>query len=252
MNKVHELQAAIKGYEIQDNDVQLINQYTLSPVSKDDVFVFKIAMCDNEIDRDIEVFPRDSLDKLAELFKGKTMIADHSPRMENQIARIYDCYVEEVEGKKTSYGEQYCRLVGKVYMLRLDETASLIKQIEGGIKKEVSIGFRIGKLTCSICGQDRFEDPCQHERGQRYDESLCFLKMEDIVDAYEVSFVAVPAQREAGAIKRFGLEQPEAEGTEGTGPEEKGQEGAAEKGAPNNTGKTADLVSAFLSAFFKY
>ena len=32
------------------------------------VFAFKIAMCDNEVDRDFEVFPTETLEKLAELF----------------------------------------------------------------------------------------------------------------------------------------------------------------------------------------
>lgn len=52
---------------------------------------------------------------------------------------------------------------------------------------------------CSICGKEN----CEHHGGERYDGKLCFFTLLDPVDAYEWSFVAVPAQRKAGVIKSF-------------------------------------------------
>ena len=42
---------------------------------------------------------------------------------------------------------------------------------------------------------------CGHRRGQTYDGRLCFFNLEEPADAYEWSFVAVPAQRKAGVVK---------------------------------------------------
>ena len=43
-------------------------------------------------------------------------------------------------------------------------------------------------------------------KGQVYDGKLCFMELREPADAYEWSFVAVPAQRSAGVLKRFGQE----------------------------------------------
>ena len=60
------------------------------------------------------------------------------------------------------------------------------------------------RRVCSVCGAS--EGTCSHVKGQIYGEQLCFLELQDPTDAYEWSFVAVPAQRNAGVVKRFGPE----------------------------------------------
>ena len=64
----------------------------------------------------------------------------------------------------------------------------------------------MGSAICSICGADQAKAYCEHHAGQTYDGQLCVMALDDPKDAYEVSFVAVPAQPEAGVIKskRYG------------------------------------------------
>lgn len=45
---------------------------------------------------------------------------------------------------------------------------------------------------------------CHHVKGEIYDGKLCFTELREPTDAYEWSFVAVPAQRDAGVLKRYG------------------------------------------------
>ena len=66
------------------------------------------------------------------------------------------------------------------------------------------MGCSVGRGVCSICGA---EGGCRHVRGQAYDGKLCFTELRNPTDAYEWSFVAVPAQRGAGVLKRFGQEE---------------------------------------------
>lgn len=159
------------------------------------------VLCDNEVDRDFERFDRAALEKLSELFVGRTGIFDHSWSAGGQTARIYRAEVIEEETRTTA-GDKYCWCKGWAYMLRTEKNAELIAEIEGGIKKEVSVGCSAAKRSCSICGKDA--GLCEHERGKYYGGKLCYAVLSDITDAYEWSFVAVPAQRAAGVVKRFG------------------------------------------------
>ena len=48
---------------------------------------------------------------------------------------------------------------------------------------------------------DRQEATCGHQPGKKYGGRLCYTLLEDPTDAYEWSFVAVPAQPAAGVTK---------------------------------------------------
>lgn len=186
-----------------EKELELINNYTRSPLKAEDVYTFTVTLCDNEIDRDFECFSIESLNKLKDLFVGKTGISDHSMRSKDQAARIFYCYIESDPLKKTSKGETYTALKAKAYTVRTESTKTLIDEIDGGIKKEVSIGCAVNEITCSICGKNMKTHTCQHIKGKRYKGVLCHGILKDPTDAYEWSFVAVPAQRNAGVTKSF-------------------------------------------------
>ena len=186
---------------VTTEELALINRFAKKELSAEEVYTFSVKLCDNEVDRDFERFDRAALDRLAELFVGKTGIFDHTWSAGGQTARIYRAEVAEEESR-TEAGDRYCWCRAWAYMLRTEKNAELIAEIEGGIKKEVSVGCSAASSTCSICGKSMGE--CEHERGKRYGGRLCYATLSDITDAYEWSFVAVPAQREAGVVKRFG------------------------------------------------
>lgn len=183
-------------------ELEIINTYSTVPLSEKDVFIFTVTLCDNEVDRDYERFTLEALVKLQELFLGKTGISDHSMRSKDQRARIFRTYLEKSD-RKTSCGEPYTALKARAYMLRTEETASLICEIEGGIKKEVSISCSVNKSICSICKADMKTHACKHVKGRVYDSVQCHAELSEPTDAYEWSFVAVPAQRNAGVTKAF-------------------------------------------------
>ena len=213
MNEIEKAKSFSISKASAEKDIDIINQYSLKELKPEDVFCFSVVLCDNEVDRDNEKFTDEALETLAKMFVGKTGIKDHSWAMENQVARLYRVELEKTL-QKNSLGEQLKQLRGSAYMLRTDENKTLIESIEGGITKEVSVGFSIKRLTCSICGeqlkQKAWWEPqkCKndHIKGQTYDGKVCLGLMEDPIDAYEFSFVAVPAQRGAGTTKGFEAE----------------------------------------------
>lgn len=192
-----------KSLTLEKDDLSLINQYARKELSESEIYVFNVTLCDNNIDRDYECFSKDSLEKLSKLFVGKTGIFDHNMRASSQSARIFKTWVEGVEGKTTSDGQPYFRLRAGAYMIRTEENKALIEEIEGGIKKEVSIGCSVEKEICSVCSKDRRVHRCEHIKGKSYKGKLCYGILDQPTDAYEWSFVAVPSQREAGVTKAF-------------------------------------------------
>lgn len=182
------------------NELEKVNQFTKKELSEDEVFLFDAVLCDNDIDRDYECFSDMALSQLQALFIGKTGIFDHDLRSNSQTARIYDTEIVRDDSKFTKDGRPYISLKAHAYMVRTDDNSSLIREIEGGIKKEISISCSVRKRICSICGSEGF---CGHTVGDVYDGILCHKILDDVQDAYEWSFVAVPAQVRAGVTKQF-------------------------------------------------
>jgi len=189
-------------------DIELINQYSVKELTPEDVYCFCVVLCDNDVDRDTERFTDACLDAFVPLFLGKTGISDHHWSAERQIARLYRVEVED-GGRKNALGEPLRLLRGSAYMLSTENNRPVIEAIEGGIMKEVSIGCSVSKCTCSICGEPlsldlrtwKYQCSNGHIKGDRYDNKLCVGNLEDPTDAYEFSFVAVPAQPGAGVTK---------------------------------------------------
>lgn len=196
------MEQTIKSAEVTNADQERINRFTRREFPLKDLYVFSVILCDNEVDRDGEAFTPEALEELAKLFIGKTGVFDHDARGMNQSARIFDTSVETVPGKETQYGTPYRRLKARAYMVRNARCLDLITEIEAGIKKEVSIGCRMNRRVCSICGADEMEG-CEHRKGEFYNGRLCYTILDEPIDAYEWSFVAVPSQREAGVVKAF-------------------------------------------------
>ena len=202
--------AKVAGLDVTEDELKLINQYAIKDLTADEVFTFKVAICDNEVDRDFEVFPHASLEKMAELYVGKTIISNHQAKAENQCARIYATEIVDGVGT-TKNSEKYAQLVAHCYMVRTESNKDLITEISAGIRKEVSVGCAIGQVVCSICGANNRETLCKHWPSREYDGKTCYFKLLDPKDAYEVSFVAVPAQPKAGVTKEYGGKEEPAE-----------------------------------------
>ncbi len=183
--------------------LESLNNYTRRNFTEEEVYLFPVHLCDNEIDRDGERFSLSALTQLKKLFVGKTGIFDHNPKGEHQTARIYATELVTDVSRETSAGEPYTYLKGYAYMVRTEKNRDLILEIDGGIKKEVSVSCSAKSQCCSICGCDRRTHPCVHQVGAVYDGVMCHVVLSEILDAYEWSFVAIPAQREAGITKQY-------------------------------------------------
>lgn len=184
-------------------DMSLINGFSLKTLTPGEVFCFSVILCDNDIDRDFERFDEAALKSLEKLFVGKTGIQNHSMRADDQTCRTYKTELLTDKSKTTADGKPYMYLKAWCYTVRSEKNNSLIRDIESGIKKEISVSCASKSRICSICG----EKNCSHIAGRNYGGKACYKTITDICDAYEWSFVAVPAQRNAGVTKSFRKEK---------------------------------------------
>ena len=174
--------------------LEAINAQAKAQLTGEQVYVFSLRLCDDQIDRDNERFDTAALPGLAKLFIGKTGIVDHRWSAENQVARIFETQVVKEDGISFIKAWAYIRRGGS--------NDEIIADIEAGIKKEVSVGCAMGRAVCSVCGSEY--GTCGHLKGEYYDGQHCCAILQEPVDAYEFSFVAVPAQRDAGVLKALG------------------------------------------------
>ena len=188
-----ETEVTVSGMPTQ-GQLDAINAQAKAKLTQEQVYVFSLRLCDDQVDRDYERFDTAALPVLAKLFIGKTGIVDHKWSSEHQFARIFA--TEVVREDRESFVKAWA------YIRRGGQAEEMIADIEAGIKKEVSVGCSMGRAVCSICGSEY--GSCGHQKGEHYDGQLCCAILREPMDAYEFSFVAVPAQRSAGVLKALG------------------------------------------------
>lgn len=184
--------AAAEAATPDDAALEAINALSRRPLAAEEIYTFAVVACDDQPDRDYERFTVDCLAGLLPLFRGKPVLIDHNWSADNQCARIYGGELA------TDNGATQLRL--QCYMLRTEDNSDKIAAIDGGILREVSVGCACKRMTCSICGKPYGE--CEHRKGREYDGQICIGLISEPADAYELSFVAVPAQPAAGVCKR--------------------------------------------------
>lgn len=195
--------AGLDAGQADEKDMEEINRLSRKKLKPEEVYTFSIRLCDNEVDRDGERFSPEALEELSRRFVGKSGVFDHQWSAGGQTARIYRAQVEEERDSLTRAGDSYRYVKAWAYMVRTEGNRDLIAEIDGGIKKEVSVGCAVERAVCSICGENiRDREKCRHEKGKTYGGKLCWAQLEGVTDAYEWSFVAVPAQPRAGVLKR--------------------------------------------------
>ena len=177
--------------------LEAINAQARAELTAEQVYVFSLRLCDDQVDRDLERFDTEALPALARMFIGKTGVVDHKWSADAQVARIFQTEVVKEDG--VSYIKAWA------YIRRGGAADEVIADIEAGIKKEISVGCAMGRSICSLCGSDY--GTCGHHKGEYYDGQLCCAILKEPMDAYEFSFVAVPAQPRAGVLKGLGRQR---------------------------------------------
>lgn len=202
-------ETAIKRKGLINNQLDLnealakVNEHTVEPLGIEDVYLFEVELCDNDIDRVGDHMTDEFLQQVADSASGLTGLKDHDWSMDNQISRLYDAEIRIDPSKQTRLMEPRRYVLGKAYTL--SKYKDYIDKINAGLLKECSISFESSGDTCSICGSLMTKDAndighCEngHVALQEYDGQLCYTNLNNLTDTLEWSLVAVPCQHNAG------------------------------------------------------
>ncbi|HEU4754798.1 MAG TPA: hypothetical protein VFU47_16945, partial [Armatimonadota bacterium] len=75
--------------EVTEADLELINgRFALRPLSADEVYIRRLALCNDRYDRTSERFPRGYLERFATTLPGKPLLAHHD-RKQFPLGRFF-------------------------------------------------------------------------------------------------------------------------------------------------------------------
>src|SRR5438094_518134 len=194
------------GPEPDAADLALINErYALAPLGAEALYVRRMVLANDALDRTYERFPPAVLERFAQTLPGKPVLVAHD-KSELPIGVIYRAAVRPArEGEAGQYS-----LEAALYMRRTAANAEVREQIDAGVIRAVSIGFRYDTRLCSVCGADYFD--CPHDPGERIDGEtgrqadgaiVYYTYAGDLAryEACECSLVYLGCQQQAAIVK---------------------------------------------------
>jgi hypothetical protein len=148
-----------------------VNRFALRPLSREEFVVFTLDLCNNQIDRHHSRFPEEELERISALVPGRPLMERHDVRGSLPRGTFFRSRLHR-EGDRVSVRPD-------VYVLRTQENADFILNIEGGVYRETSIGFAFKMPECSVCGRD--VRGCGHVPGREYEGKRCHFVMREVL-----------------------------------------------------------------------
>lgn len=189
-------EATFDGTETRDvtrADMNAINRFALRELSPDDVAVFTLNLCNDQIDRHCSRFPKSELQKINKMVVGKPTMVSHD-MSELPRGRFFKSRV--VKGptgpQAITQSNEATFVQPDTYILRGERNDDFIRHIEAGIYSGTSIGFAFETAECSVCGEDM--RGCAHWPGDDYEGERCHYIMRNVVDVFEGSIVSLGSQ----------------------------------------------------------
>lgn len=157
-------ETTIKAVAPTTSEMDAINTYALDNLTPEQVFVGRMALCNDQYDRRHERLPESYLKRFVDTGVGKSVLTGHNYNTD-PVGRFFDAEVRKSAG--------VLHYVPSYYMMSDDP---LVPKIKAGIIKHVSVGFYPDLRLCDICGKDYDgwwnnddDDYCNHIKGREYE-----------------------------------------------------------------------------------
>jgi len=142
------------------SELELINRFARRALAGDEVYVGECDLCNDGVDRAFERFTVEVLQDFADSLPGKSLLAGHD-HGSLPLGLWFDARLRCDELGVTHLRPSY-------YIVKTRDNEHHRAQLDGGVYRYASIGFRAQDLVCDICGKSWFGWECQHYPGQAY------------------------------------------------------------------------------------
>jgi len=191
---------AVTAEDRPEDRAAAVNHYALRALDPAEYAVFTLDLCNNQIDRHFSRFPGEELARINDLVPGRPLMERHDLRGSLPRGRFFRSALHR-DGDVVSVRPE-------VYVLRTEENADFILNIEGGVYRETSIGFSFRTPECSVCGKDL--RTCDHMPGRPYAGETCHFIMREVLEVAEGSVVSAGSQGTGFVREGRGLPAAEA------------------------------------------
>jgi len=161
-----------------------VNRMALRPLTRDEFAVFTLDLCTNQVDRHHSCFPEEELEKVNAMVPGRPLMERHDLRGSLPRGTFFRSRLHQDGGRVSVRPD--------VYVLRTQDNADFILNIEGGVYRETSIGFSFTLPECSVCGEDI--RTCSHTPGKPYGDGVCHFRIRNVLEVIEGSVVSSGSQ----------------------------------------------------------
>lgn len=175
-------------------ELELINRYARRPLTAAEVHVGECDLCNDRVDRAFERFTVEVLQDFADSLPGKSLLAAHD-RGSLPLGLWFDATLRRDAGGVTHLRPAY-------YIVKTRDNEHHRAQIDGGVYRYASIGFRAQDLVCDICGKSWFGWECQHFPGRTYAAG----EGRAVATAHYARSEAQPAEAVEGSIVYLGCQ----------------------------------------------
>lgn len=140
-----------------------IRSFLLDPVPAEELYVRRLNLANDAVDRSFERFPLPYLQRLADTLPGKALLLAHD-KTGTPTGLFFEARTRpSVMGEA---GEH--QLEAWFYLRKTEANAELRAQIDAGVCRYCSIGASYDERYCSVCALPYYE--CRHMPGQKLDD----------------------------------------------------------------------------------
>lgn len=157
-----------------DEQVELINRFTMSPKTADELAVFPAHACNTLWDRDDDRFVEETIKGFGSIAPpyspiGKGFLIGHNHHS-LPVGKIFDQSVEKFD---IGTGKEELYLRTWQYMPKTPQYMSFLENLDFGVYQHVSVGVMLNEAKCSVCANEWSWNPwfcvAGHEKGFHYD-----------------------------------------------------------------------------------
>jgi hypothetical protein len=189
-----------RGSEPTAAELAQINRFALEPLAAGELYVRQVRLATDAYDRTWERLPRVMLERFALTLPGKPLLLGHD-HGETPTGLWFAAAVRQARPGEPG---EWC-LDAWFYLRKSEANAEIRRQIDAGVIRYASIGFRHDGVQCDVCGavMDR-PGGCEHWPGREANgqaATFTYAGDPERVEAHEGSLVYLGAQYGAELVK---------------------------------------------------